>query len=61
MKLIVSAICKTSTVECRWGSCLGLRLNGKYLTHFHLADNIVLIAVGLDQTETMFEQLNRTK
>jgi hypothetical protein len=37
---------------------MGINVNGKYLSHLRFADDIVLIAVDLDQAQAMLQQLN---
>jgi len=37
---------------------MGININGKYLNHLRFADDIVLMAVDLDQAEVMLRQLN---
>ncbi len=37
---------------------MGININGKYLSHLRFADDIVLIAVDLDQAQVMLQQLN---
>ena len=39
-------------------SMMGINVNGQYLSHLRFADDIVLIAVDLDQAQVMLQQLN---
>ena len=39
-------------------SKMGININGKYLSHLRFADDIVLIALDLDQAQVMLQQLN---
>ena len=52
----------TSTLESvfkklDW-SKMGININGKYLSHLRFADDIVLMALDLDQAQVMLQQLN---
>src|ERR1700761_3580759 len=39
-------------------SKMGINVNGKYLSHLRFADDIVLIAMDLDQAQVTLQQLN---
>ena len=37
---------------------MGININGEYLSNLRFADDIVLMAVDLDQAQVMLQQLN---